>query len=78
MILRRLWLERRQPLSRAVLGFGLGLATGALFIPIIEDPAVFTPLWGFAGLALAAAASPVGARVAAATERGPLDSATVR
>ena len=78
LILRRLWLDRRQPLSKAVIGFGLGLAIGALFIPIIEDPAVFTPLWGFAGLALAAAASPIGARVAAVTERGPLDSATAR
>jgi hypothetical protein len=33
------------------MGFGLG--AGALFIPIIEEPTVWMPLWVFTALALA-------------------------
>ena len=38
---------------------GVGLGAGALFIPIIEEPTVFIPLWTFCALALAAASVPV-------------------
>jgi len=67
-ILRSLWKDRARPVARAALGFGLGLGAGALFIPIIEDPAVFVPLWAFSGLACAVSAtrplpSPVPERV---------------
>jgi hypothetical protein len=58
-ILRGLWIARGRPVARAAIGFGLGLAVGALFIPIIEDPAVFIPLWAFAGLGVAGAAEGV-------------------
>jgi hypothetical protein len=53
-LLRHLWRSRSLPLSRAVLGLGIGLGIGAIFIPIIEEPTVWTPLWAFAGLAVAA------------------------
>ncbi len=43
----------RDPWSRVALAIGLGLCVGALFIPIIDDPSVATPLCAIAGLALA-------------------------
>lgn len=52
-ILGRLWRIRQRPWARAAMGIGFGLGAGALFIPIIEDPAVFTRLWATVGLALA-------------------------
>jgi hypothetical protein len=38
-------------------GLAFGLGVGAVFIPVIEDPTVFTPLWAITGMALAAAAA---------------------
>jgi hypothetical protein len=55
-ILLRLWKTRDGPLSLLVIALGVGLGAGALFIPIIEEPTVYIPLWAFAGLALAVAA----------------------
>lgn len=52
-VLGRLWRIRQRPWARAAMGIGFGLGAGALLIPIIEDPAVFTPLWATVGLALA-------------------------
>jgi hypothetical protein len=52
-----LWRSRAGPWSRAAIAIGVGLGFGSLFIPVIEDPAVFTPLWAIAGLALAMGAS---------------------
>jgi hypothetical protein len=43
------------PVCRAALAIGLGLAVGAVFIPIIEEPSVWTPLWVFTGLGVALA-----------------------
>jgi hypothetical protein len=56
-ILRRLWRDRLIPISRVAFGLAFGLGVGAVFIPVIEDPTVFTPLWAIAGMALAAAAA---------------------
>jgi len=56
VLLRDLVRTRGAPLSRAALAIGLGLAVGAVFIPIIEEPAVWTPLWVVTGLAVALAA----------------------
>ena len=53
-ILLGLWRSRASPISRAALSMAMGLAIGALFIPIIDEPTIFTPLWAFCGLALAA------------------------
>jgi O-antigen ligase len=55
-ILRRLWTDRLRPISRVAFGLAFGLGVGAVFIPVIEDPTVFTPLWAITGLALAGAA----------------------
>jgi hypothetical protein len=33
----------------------LGLAVGAVFIPVLDEPSVAVPLWSLAGLAMAAA-----------------------
>jgi hypothetical protein len=56
-ILRRLWLDRLRPISRVAFGIAFGLGVGAIFIPVIEDPSVFTPLWAITGLALATGAA---------------------
>jgi O-Antigen ligase len=68
-ILWRLWRDRMRPLSRAALGIGFGLGVGAVFIPVIEDPSVFTPLWAFCGMALALGAA--AATVAASQPASP-------
>ena len=62
LILAGLWRSRASPISRGVIALGLGLGAGALFIPIIDEPTVFTPLWAFGGLALAAGAVAADAR----------------
>jgi hypothetical protein len=77
VLLIDLWRSRGSPMSRAVIAIGVGLGAGALFIPVIEEPTVFTPLWAFAGLAVAAAAyqrtAPEPRTVAARTEPvGPI------
>jgi hypothetical protein len=56
-ILRRLWRDRLRPMSRVALGIVIGLGAGAVFIPVIEDPSVFTPLWAITGIALALGAA---------------------
>ena len=56
-ILFRLWKSRDGPWSQLVLALGIGLGVGAIFIPIIEEPTIYTPLWAFTGLALAGAAA---------------------
>jgi hypothetical protein len=50
-----LWRGRREPWARAAMGAAAGLGTGALFIPIVEDPSVAVPLFAVTGLALALA-----------------------
>lgn len=71
LVLRRAWASRDRPIARATLGIGLGLGVGALFIPIIEEPSVFIPLWAIAGLAVA---GPAGRAAAAVPEGGPRGS----
>ena len=56
-ILRHLWRDRLRPISRVAFGIAFGLGVGAVFIPVLEDPTVFTPLWAITGLALAAGAA---------------------
>ncbi len=56
-ILWRLWKDRLRSLSRVALGIGFGLGAGAVVIPVIEDPSVYTPLWAIAGMALALGAA---------------------
>jgi len=56
-ILRRLWRDRLRPISRVAFGIAFGLGAGAVFIPVLEDPTVFTPLWAISGLALASGAA---------------------
>lgn len=51
-----LWRSRASPISRGAIAMGFGLGAGALFIPILDEPTVFIPLWAFSGLALATAA----------------------
>lgn len=69
-VLVRMWRSRRTPVARFVIAAGLGLGAGALFIPVIEEPTIYTPLWAFAGLALALGAATTGfaAAPAAAAE----------
>jgi hypothetical protein len=50
-----LWRRRAGPLPRAVLAGILGLAVGAVFIPVLDEPSVAVPLWSLAGLAMASA-----------------------
>ncbi len=50
-----LWRGRRNPWARAAMAAGVGLGTGALFIPIVDDPSVAVPLWALAGIGLALA-----------------------
>ena len=54
-VLRRLWAVRRSPVAQAAIAVGVGLAVGALFIPIIDEPTVATPLWTIAALGIAGA-----------------------
>lgn len=56
-ILRWLWRDRLRPISRVAFGIAFGLGVGAVFIPVLEDPTVFTPLWAISGLALASGAA---------------------
>jgi hypothetical protein len=50
---RGLWQRRRHPLPRAALAIGLGLMVGALFIPVLDEPALAVPVWTLIGLGLA-------------------------
>lgn len=49
----QLWRRRAGPLPRSMLAGMLGLAVGAIFIPVLDEPSVAVPLWSLAGLALA-------------------------
>ena len=72
VILAGLWRSRASPISRAAIAMGLGLAAGAMFIPIIDEPTVFIPLWAFSGLALATANVRVPAVERAASIQGAI------
>lgn len=67
-IVVELWRARRRPWPPAALGALLALGAGAIFIPVIDEPAVAGPLWAVVGIALATArartADPDPARVA--------------
>ena len=58
IVTRGLWLRRRRPLARSAFSIAAGLAIGAIFIPVIDEPAVAIPLWSVIGLALAQATAP--------------------
>jgi hypothetical protein len=45
IIIRKLWSGRRNVVSRSALAVMGGLAVGALFIPVLDEPAVAVPLW---------------------------------
>lgn len=51
-IARVLWIKRRIPVARAALAASVGLAAGAVFIPVLDEPAVAIPLWALIGLGL--------------------------
>ena len=55
IIVRRLWRGRRNALSRAALAGTFGLAAGALFIPVLDEPTVAIPMWTLLALGLLAA-----------------------
>lgn len=48
----RLWKRRGNSLSRAALAVLCGLLVGALFIPVLDEPALAIPLWAIIGLGL--------------------------
>ena len=52
VVVRRLWRGRAIPISRAALAVVVGLAAGALFIPVLDEPAVAIPMWTLAALGL--------------------------
>jgi O-antigen ligase len=45
VIVRGLWRGRASPMARAALAVMVGLAVGALFIPVIDEPAIAVPMW---------------------------------
>jgi hypothetical protein len=53
-LFRSLWIRRAAPMARAALAIGLGPAAGAVFIPILDDPAVAIPLWAIAAVGVTA------------------------
>jgi hypothetical protein len=53
-IARVLWIKRSIPVARAALAAAVGLAAGAVFIPVLDEPAVAIPLWALIGLGLGA------------------------
>ena len=55
MILRRLWSGRRNAISMSAIAVMGGLAVGALFIPVLDEPAVAVPLWTLLAFGLLAA-----------------------
>ncbi len=56
-IVRVLLRGRSSPWPAAAVAIGAGLAAGAVFIPIIDDPAVAIPLWSILGYAIAVEAA---------------------
>ncbi len=59
-IARALWIKRSLPMARAALAAALGLAAGAVFIPVLDEPAVAIPLWGLIGLGLGSTVAAAG------------------
>jgi hypothetical protein len=55
IIFRRLWRGRRNAMSRVALAVTVGLAAGALFIPVLDEPAVAIPMWTLVAFGLLAA-----------------------
>ena len=45
VIVRKLWTGRREAVSRGAMAVMGGLALGALFIPVLDEPTVAVPLW---------------------------------
>lgn len=48
-----LWKTRSRPWSVLASGMLVGIGAGALFIPVVNEPAIAVPLWTLAGLAIA-------------------------
>ncbi len=71
VVARTLWRKRRIPEARAALAAAAGLAVGALFIPVIDEPAVAIPLWALIGLGLGSTAT---ATTAAAASESPSEA----
>jgi hypothetical protein len=61
-VVRALWIKRRIPVARAALAAAAGLSVGALFIPVIDEPAVAIPLWSLIGLGLGSTVTTLGER----------------
>lgn len=53
VVLAGLWRRHPAPWPTLALGVWLGLGVGALFIPIVEDPSIATPMWVLGAVALA-------------------------
>jgi hypothetical protein len=54
IIARTLWRSRAHVLSRTAFAIALGPALGAVFIPILDDPAVAIPFWSVLALGVIA------------------------
>ncbi len=52
-IVAQLWRARRRPWPPVAIGLMLALGAGAIFIPVIDEPAVAGLLWAVIGIALA-------------------------
>jgi hypothetical protein len=55
IIVRKLWSGRREAMSRGAIAVMGGLALGALFIPVLDEPTVAVPLWTLLAFGLLAA-----------------------
>ena len=56
-ILATLWTARRRPWPAVATALVMALGAGAIFIPVIDEPAVAGPLWAILGLAIVRARS---------------------
>jgi O-antigen ligase len=64
IILLKLWRGRRDPAARLAMAVMVGLGAGALFIPVLDEPAVAIPMWtlvAFGLLSSERATDPAGA-----------------
>ncbi len=59
LVARALWIKRRVPVARAALAAAAGLAVGAIFIPVLDEPTVAIPMWALIGLGLGVADSAI-------------------
>jgi hypothetical protein len=55
VIARQLWRRRWAPIAKVAIAVCGGLALGALFIPVIDEPSVAIPLWAIVGIGLSVA-----------------------